>query len=199
MPSFCYTILQYKQKGTECLKRHQIACFHGSVAPPLTECSFNIYDKVFFVQTTGSLLQDTYCEEMYNLDNDSFLNSLENVVIPPHSSLSIRTCSTNSNSRGTPSSAGSTDQSISILSNSSTQSHRGIMSRFDSEAWGLLTTVVLTIYGCESIKVFSSFCLVGRHLSSPRSTVLPLSLEDAWKVLLELICMSFNAHCSCIT
>ena len=136
VPSFCYTILQYKQKGTECLKRHQIVCFHGSVAPPpLTECSFNIYDKVFFVQTTSSLLQDTYCEEMYNLDNDSFLNSLENVVIPPHSSLSIRTCSTNSNSRGTPSSAGSTDQSISILSNSSsTQSHRGIMSRFDSEA-----------------------------------------------------------------
>ena len=82
------------------------------------------------------MLQDTYCEEMYNLDNDSFLNSLENVVIPPHSSLSFRTCSTNSNSRGTPSSAGSSsaDQSISILSNSSTHSHRGIMSRFDSEA-----------------------------------------------------------------
>ena len=27
-------------------------------------------------------LQDTYCEEMYNLDNDSFLNSLETVAMP---------------------------------------------------------------------------------------------------------------------
>jgi hypothetical protein len=26
--------------------------------------------------------QDTFCEEMYNLDNDSFLNSLETVNVP---------------------------------------------------------------------------------------------------------------------
>ena len=30
-----------------------------------------------------TLFQDTtYCEEMYNLDNDSFLNSLETVAMP---------------------------------------------------------------------------------------------------------------------
>ena len=32
--------------------------------------------------TYFSFLQDTYCEEMYNLDNDSFLNSLETVAMP---------------------------------------------------------------------------------------------------------------------
>jgi hypothetical protein len=30
----------------------------------------------------SSEFQDTFCEEMYNLDNDSFLNSLETVNVP---------------------------------------------------------------------------------------------------------------------
>ena len=41
----------------------------------LFETKVSIFDS-------STLFQDTYCEEMYNLDNDSFLNSLETVAMP---------------------------------------------------------------------------------------------------------------------
>lgn len=49
-------------------------------------CSTSVDDsigRISYVECSGlDNPRDTYCEEMYNLDNDSFLNSLETVAMP---------------------------------------------------------------------------------------------------------------------
>merc|ERR1711935_882639 len=63
-------------------------------------CSTSVDDsigRVSHIDCSGlDITTDTYCEEMYNLDNDSFLNSLETVAMPtmlwsvaPHSDSDV--------------------------------------------------------------------------------------------------------------
>jgi hypothetical protein len=63
-------------------------------------CSTSVDDsigRISYVECSGlDNPRDTYCEEMYNLDNDSFLNSLETVAMPtmlwsvsPHSDSDV--------------------------------------------------------------------------------------------------------------
>lgn len=64
-----------------------IDCSGFDLAPCRVSSHLHALDPIhIFLESFMFHQQDTYCEEMTNLDNDSFLNSLETVVVPRSSS-----------------------------------------------------------------------------------------------------------------